>query len=59
MDSLNKIGIAAVSCSPDAFRLGGVGFGFWLTGKLGPAWVSAWVVHGISEVGLGGWEGGY
>ena len=26
---------AAVSCSPDPYRLGGVGFGFWLTGKLG------------------------
>ena len=28
---------AAVSCSPNAYRLGGVGFGFWLTGKLGRA----------------------
>ena len=35
--------MAAVSCSPDAYRLGGVGFGFWLTGKLGHAWVGAWV----------------
>ena len=30
---------------------GGVGFGFWLTGRLGRAWVGAWrgawVVHGI------------
>ena len=41
--------VAAVSCSPDAYRFGGVGFGFWLTGKLGRAWHrcmdGAWV-HG-------------
>ena len=37
--------IAAVSCSPNGYRLGGVKFGFWLTGKLGRAWVVAWV-HG-------------
>ena len=36
---------AAVSCSPVPYRLGGVGFGFWLTGKLGRAWVGAW--HGV------------
>ena len=30
--------IAEVSCSPDAYRLGGVKLGFWLTGKLGRAW---------------------
>ena len=30
--------IAAVSCSPNGYRLGGVKFGFWLTGKLGRAW---------------------
>ena len=35
---------AAVSCSPDVYRLGGVGLGFWLTGKLGRAWVGSW--HG-------------
>ena len=41
---------AAVSCSPDVYRLGGVGFGFWLTGKQGRAWHrcmgGAWV-HGM------------
>ena len=36
----------AVSCSPDVNRLGVVGLGCWLTGKLGRAWVSAWVEHG-------------
>ena len=35
--------IAAVSCSLSVPRLGGVKFVFWLTGKLG----RAWVVHGI------------
>ena len=51
---------AAVSCSADTVRLGGVGFGFWLTGKLGHAWVSAWVEHGIVcglvrlDLGVGG-----
>ena len=35
------------SSSLNAYRFGGVGFGFWLTGKLGCAWVSAWVVHGM------------
>ena len=39
----SSVHIAAVSCSPDVYRLGGVRFGFWLTGKLGCAWV---VVHG-------------
>ena len=34
---------AAVSCSSNAYRLGGVGFGSGTTGKLG----HAWVVHGI------------
>ena len=29
---------AAVSCSPVPYRLGGVGFGLWLMGKLGRAW---------------------
>ena len=42
-------GKAAVSCSSSAYRLGGVGFGIWLTGKLGRAWHrcmgGAWV-HG-------------
>ena len=33
--------IAAVSCSPVGYRLGGVKMGFWLTGKLGRAWVGA------------------
>ena len=35
----------------NACRLGGVGFGFCLTGKLGRAWIGAWhgawVVHGV------------
>ena len=29
---------AAVSCSPVPYRLGGVGFRFWLTVRLGRAW---------------------
>ena len=33
----------AVSCSPDAYMLGGVGLGYGMTGKLGCAWVGAWV----------------
>ena len=38
---------AAVSCSSVRYSTGGVGFGFWLTGKLGRAWVGAWMVHGM------------
>ena len=42
-------GRAAVSCSPVPYRFGGVGFGFWLTGKLGRAWHwcmgGAWYIH--------------
>ena len=38
--------IAAVKCSPSVYRLGGVVLGYFLTGKLGRAWVGAWVVHG-------------
>ena len=34
---------AAVSC---AYRLGGVGLGYGMTGKLGRTWVGAWLVHG-------------
>ena len=30
--------LAAVSCSLNTPRLGGVKIGFWLTGKLGRAW---------------------
>ena len=37
--------IAAVSCSSDAYRLGGVKMVLGLTGKLGREWVGAWV-HG-------------
>ena len=40
---------AAVSCSPIPYYPAGVGLGFWLTGKLGHAWVGAWVgacLHG-------------
>ena len=35
------------SSSLNVPRLGGVRFGFWLTGKLGRAWDGAWVVHGV------------
>ena len=35
--------IAAVSCSTDAYRLPAMGFGIWLTGKMGYEWVGAWV----------------
>ena len=36
---MNKtVSAAAVSCSPDAYTLGGVGLGIWLTGKPGRAW---------------------
>ena len=34
---------AALSCSLTGPRLGGAGLGFWLMGKLGRAWVGAWV----------------
>ena len=37
--------LAAVPCSPDVYRLRGVGLGSRTTGKLGRAWVGAWVVH--------------
>ena len=41
--------IAAVSCSSVAYRLPAMGFGIWLTGKVGRAWHrcmgGAWV-HG-------------
>ena len=40
--------IAAVSCSADGYRLGS-----WSTGKLGCAWVGAWV-----SVWHGGWVHG-
>ena len=43
---------AAVSCSPVTPMLGGVGFGFWLTGKPGRAWVGALV--GAWHLDLGG-----
>ena len=35
---------AAVSCTPDAYRLGVVGFVSGTMGKLGCAWFGAW--HG-------------
>ena len=42
--------LAPVSCSADTVRLCGVGFGFWLMGKLGRArvgaCVGAWVYGG-------------
>ena len=40
---------AAVSCSLNGAMLGGVGFGFWLTGKLGRAWYRCM---------CGAWHGG-
>ena len=45
--------LSAVPCSLNAHRLGGVKFGFWLTGKLDRTWVGAWrgawygMVHGM------------
>ena len=39
------VNLAAVSCSPDVYRLGGVGFGSGTTGKPGRAWrwcLGAW-----------------
>ena len=36
-------GVAAVSCSPVPYGLGGVRLGFWLSDKLGHAWVGAWL----------------
>ena len=54
--------IAAISCSPTGPWLGVVGFGFWLTGKLGRAWYRCmvWCMVGlgvsINDVGvLPGW----
>ena len=38
---------ASASCRPDAYRFPTTGLGVWLMGKLGRAWVSAWVVHGM------------
>ena len=49
-------GIVVVSCSLIVPRLGGVGFGFGLMGKLGGAWhrcMGAWVVHGVVTGVLG------
>ena len=37
---------AAVSCNAVLYSAGEVKIGFWLMGKLGRAWVGAWVVHG-------------
>ena len=34
--------IAAVSCSPVAYASGGVRSVYFLTGKLGRAWIGAW-----------------
>ena len=44
--------LAAVSCSSDAPRLGGVGLGSGMTGKLGCAWLGAWVLHGCVHEAL-------
>ena len=40
-------GVSCRLCSPVPYRFGGVKIGLGLTGKLGGAWVSAWVVHGV------------
>ena len=37
-----KQDVAAVSCSLNGYYGAGVGFGIWLMGKLGHAWVGAW-----------------
>ena len=42
--------LAAESCSLVPYRLGGVRFGFGLTGKLGCAWVGAWCLGGIMQL---------
>ena len=39
------------------YRFGGVGLGIWLTGKLGRAWVDAWVGAWAWCMGLGGLDG--
>ena len=60
--------VAAVSCSHDAYWLGGVGMRIWLMGKLGRACVGAWVgawygawhgawVHGGGGVVIMWWYG--
>ena len=55
--------IAAVSCSPNAYRSVGVKMGLGLMGKLGHAWVGTWMVHGWCIAwwrwcGDGVWRGG-
>ena len=45
--------VAAVSCSPDAYRLGGAELGIWLKGKLGRAWYWCMaLVHGVLVQGI-------
>ena len=44
---LNVVYIAAVSYSLSVPMLGRVRLGLGLTGKLGRAWVGAWVVDGV------------
>ena len=56
MNSFNFFDQAAVSCILSVYRLGGVGFGSGTKGKLGRAWVGAWVVHG--SVHGASWVGG-
>ena len=41
----------AVSCSPVGYRLGGVGFGSGMTGKLGRAWLICQVPYSYT-IGL-------
>ena len=48
------VSIAAVSCSPDGYRLGGVGLGSETRGKVGRAWYGAWL-YGGGVVGKCGW----
>ena len=50
---LNPKWVAAVSCSPDAYRLPAMGSGSGTTGKPHRAWVGAWVgawVYGWGDV---------
>ena len=44
------VALAAVSCSSVGYRLGGVGFVFGMTGKLGLAW------HGCMGGAWGAWH---
>ena len=53
----NDCRIAAVSCSPDGYMLGGVKMGIWWWASRAVHGIGAWVVHGCIDLGyyLGGW----